>query len=135
MILKIRNVFFSFLLFLPCWQAGPAAAATTPPADADLAQLVDEALANNPEIRASEERWQMTVSRADQAGALEDPMLMFQIQNGLIRDPVDFDRDAATSKVIGLRKMMLLSILRWSVLVEDVICFSRSTENPSSVSM
>jgi outer membrane protein, heavy metal efflux system len=106
MIRNVRNVFFSFLLLLPCWQAGPAAAAATPSAAADLEQLVAEALANNPEIKASEERWQMTVSRAAQAGALEDPMLMFEIQNGLIRDPVDFDRDAATSKVIGLSQMV-----------------------------
>ncbi|MGB5232052.1 MAG: TolC family protein [Desulfoprunum sp.] len=100
MILKIRNVFLSFLLLPVCWQAGSAAAAQ-PPA-ADLERLVAEALASNPEIKASEERWQMTVSRAAQAGSLDDPMLMFKIQNGLVRDPFDFNRDATTSKVIGL---------------------------------
>ena len=101
MILKIRNVFLSFLLLPVCWQAGSAAAAT-PPATADLEQLVAEALANNPEIKASEERWQMTVNRAAQAGVLDDPMLMIKIQNGLIRDPFNFERDATTAKVIGL---------------------------------
>ncbi|KGO35134.1 RND transporter [Desulfobulbus sp. Tol-SR] len=98
--MKIRNVFLSFLLLPVCWQAGSAAAAQ-PPA-ADLERLVAEALASNPEIKASEERWQMTVSRAAQAGSLDDPMLMFKIQNGLVRDPFDFNRDATTSKVIGL---------------------------------
>ena len=102
MIRKIRNVFFSFLLLLPCCQAGHAVAAKTPPAAADLEQLVAEALANNPEIKTSEERWQMTVNRAAQAGSLDDPMLMLKIQNGLIREPFDFNRDATTSKVIGL---------------------------------
>ena len=102
MIRKIRNGFFFFLLLLPCCQAGHAVAAKTPPAAADLEQLVEEALANNPEIKTSEERWQMTVNRAAQAGSLDDPMLMLKIQNGLIREPFDFNRDATTSKVIGL---------------------------------
>ncbi len=101
MVQKTAAVIFSFFLFLFSWQAGPVAAAMQPAA-ADLEQLVAEALANNPEIKASEERWQMTVNRAARAGALEDPMLMFKIQNGLIRDPLDFDRDADTAKVIGL---------------------------------
>lgn len=98
---KLRNVFLAFLILLPCSQAGYAVSATQPVA-ADLEQFVAEALANNPEIKASEERWQMAVSRAAQAGVLDDPMLMFKIQNGLIRDPFDFNRDSDTAKVIGL---------------------------------
>lgn len=101
MIWKIHTVFFTFLLLLLCSQAGYAVSATQP-VTADLEQLVAEALANNPEIKVSEERWQMAVNRAAQAGVLDDPMLMFKIQNGLIRDPLDFDRDSDTAKVIGL---------------------------------
>ena len=67
-----------------------------------MLELFTEALANNPEIKASEERWQMTVNRAAQAGVFDDPMLMIKIQNGLLRDPFNFERDATTAKVIGL---------------------------------
>ena len=98
-------VFFSLLfLLLPCLTAVSAAAAEPGRAnpEAELEQLIDQALANNPEINASEERWQMAVHRAAQAGVLADPMLMFKIQNGLVRDPFDFNRDATTAKVIGL---------------------------------
>ncbi|MDP3479674.1 MAG: TolC family protein [Desulfoprunum sp.] len=102
MIRKTLTLFFSLFLFLLCWQSGLASAAKTSPVTAELEGLVAEALANNPEIKASEERWQMTVSKAAQAGALEDPMLMLKIQNGLIREPFNFNRDATTSKVIGL---------------------------------
>ncbi len=101
----IRNtpaVIFSFFLILLWLQTGAPSAAEMSPAQADLEQLVVEALANNPEIKASEQRWQMAVSRAAGAGTLDDPMLMFKVQNGLIRDPFDFNRDASTAKVIGL---------------------------------
>lgn len=100
MIQKTAVVIVSFFLALFSWQTGFAAEAQ--PAAADLEQLVVEALANNPDIKASEERWQMAVSRASQAGTLEDPMLMLKIQNGLIRDPFDLNRDATTAQVIGL---------------------------------
>lgn len=102
MIRKTLTLFFSLFLLLLCWQSGLASAAKTSPVTAELDGLVAEALANNPEIKASEERWQMTVSKAAQAGALDDPMLMLKIQNGLIREPFNFNRDATTSKVIGL---------------------------------
>jgi len=95
--LHIALFAFSFLL-----SSLTATAAAAQPATADLEQLVAEALANNPDIKASEERWQMAVSRASQAGTLEDPMLMLKIQNGLIRDPFDFNRDATTAQVLGL---------------------------------
>ena len=68
----------------------------------DLESLVDQAMTNNPEILASAERWRMSVERARQAGALEDPMMMVRIQNALIRDPFTFDRDAMTAKVLGI---------------------------------
>jgi outer membrane protein TolC len=63
---------------------------------------VDEALAANPEIKASEARWQSFVQRVKQAGVLEDPMLMLKVQNALVRDPLNFRRDVMTAKVIGI---------------------------------
>lgn len=71
-----------------------------------LEQLVQQAVTNNPEIKASEERWRMTVERARQAGALEDPMMMLRVQNALIRDPLDFRRDEMTAKVIGISQKL-----------------------------
>ncbi|HEU0265081.1 MAG TPA: TolC family protein [Geobacterales bacterium] len=68
----------------------------------DLSRLVAQALAENSELAASEARWRMTVSRVDQATALPDPMVMLKIQNALLRDPLNFRREAMTAKVIGI---------------------------------
>lgn len=48
----------------------------------------------------------MSMERAKQAGALEDPMMMLGIQNGVVRDPLDFKRDDTTAKVIGLSQKL-----------------------------
>jgi len=68
----------------------------------ELAGLVAETLENNPELKADEARWQSFVQQARQAGSLADPMLMLRAQNLLIRDPLAFDRDSTSAKVIGL---------------------------------
>ena len=87
-------------------------AASIPPAlsfaaDADhLTVLIAEALANNPEVHASQARWALFESRIAQAGALADPMLMLRIDNGLLRDPLDFQRDGTTAKVIGISQAL-----------------------------
>ena len=73
---------------------------------APLDALVQEALTANPELKASAARWQMFTAKARQAGTFDDPMLMFGIDNGLVRDPLNFDRDMATSKVIGISQMV-----------------------------
>lgn len=92
-----------FSCFILCLSGLPAAAASPSPGDGrELGRLVEFALANNPELKASEERWRMTVEKAAQAGVLEDPMLMLELQNGLIRDPFDLNRDGATAVVVGL---------------------------------
>ncbi len=63
-------------------------------ATAVCAEPVDElvvlALQDNPEIKASTARWEMFTQKARQAGAFDDPMVMFGIKNGLIRDPSRF---------------------------------------------
>lgn len=71
-----------------------------------LDELVSEALANNPEIKASQARWDTLINRAKQAGSLEDPMLMLRAQSLLVRDPLDFGRENMTSKVIGISQML-----------------------------
>lgn len=71
-----------------------------------LEALLDQALNNNPEIRASGARWQMFVSKVNQAGNLDDPMLMLGVQNLLVRDPVNFRRDSTSAKVIGISQQL-----------------------------
>lgn len=71
-----------------------------------LEQSVEEALAANPEIEASEARWRMFADRVRQVGTLEDPMVMLSVQNALVRDPLAFDRDFMTAKVIGISQML-----------------------------
>lgn len=102
-----RRMLFLLVLML-CADAGMLWAGVKKPSSQQevLVQLIAEAQANNPEIRVSEERWRMSMERAKQAGALEDPMMMLGIQNGVIRDPLDFKRDDTTSKVIGLSQKL-----------------------------
>lgn len=71
-----------------------------------LDDLVAEALANNPEVKASQARWDTLVNRARQAGTLEDPMIMLRAQSVLVRDPFAFDRENMSSKVIGISQML-----------------------------
>jgi outer membrane protein TolC len=82
----------------------PLAAAESPVSEVET--LVAEALAHNPEIGASNEKWQMLVAKARGAGALADPMLMLKIQNAMINDPLAFDKDPMTAKVIGISQML-----------------------------
>ncbi len=97
----------SFLLFFFSSISGVLAlGADFAPVAERLESLVVLAVTNNPEVRASAERWQMSVERARQAGALEDPMIMLRVQNALIRDPLDFKRDAMTAKVIGISQKL-----------------------------
>lgn len=67
-----------------------------------LERLVAAAVADNPELKSSHSKWRMFVNRAKQAGALDDPMFMFKLQNMLVRDPLVFDRDPQSAKVIGI---------------------------------
>lgn len=82
----------------------PLSAAESPVSEVE--ELVAEALAHNPEIGASNEKWQMLVAKSRQAGALDDPMLMLKIQSAMISDPLAFDKDEQTAKVIGISQML-----------------------------
>lgn len=72
----------------------------------DLPTLVTLALVNNPELKSSQARWQMYVSKAKQAGVLDDPMVMFKLQNVVARYPLSFDKDPMTARVIGISQQL-----------------------------
>ncbi len=99
--MKITAILF-LLLFLATGNAAADGAAPFQP----LPVLIEIALADNPELKASDARWKMFAGRAKQAGSLEDPMLMLKAQNLLARDPFAFNRDATTAKVIGISQQL-----------------------------
>jgi outer membrane protein TolC len=72
----------------------------------DLASLVETAIDNNPELKSSQARWKMFASKAKQASALEDPMLMLKLQNLMVREPTSFNKDPQTAKVIGITQQL-----------------------------
>jgi outer membrane protein TolC len=76
------------------------------PAPESLPKLIDSALADNPELKASASRWESFKSRVKQAGSLDDPMLMLKIQNALITDPLNFSADGMTQKVVGISQQL-----------------------------
>lgn len=85
----------------------PQAAEDKAEAVEHLPQLVATAIAHNPELQGSAARWRMFASKAKQAGSLDDPMLMFKLQNLLVRDPLSVGgRDPNTAKVVGISQQL-----------------------------
>ena len=72
----------------------------------DLSRLVAAALGNNPELKASEARWRMFASKAKQARTLDDPMVMFKLQNMLTREPGVFNMDPQSARVVGISQQL-----------------------------
>ncbi len=72
----------------------------------NLSDLVASAIANNPEIKASDYRWQMFANKTKQASALEDPMVMLKVQNVSPREPLVFNKDTQSAKVIGISQQL-----------------------------
>ena len=72
----------------------------------NLQSLVAHAISRNPELKASEARWQMFTNRIRQAGSWDDPMMMLKIQNGIVTDPLNFSRDSMTQKVVGISQQI-----------------------------
>lgn len=97
-----RKILFFLLSALLFWRPVPCLAEDAPAGPQQLAEVVAQALASNPELRADEARWDTYVQQARQAGSLEDPMIMLRAQNLLIREPLAFNRDVMTAKVIGV---------------------------------
>ena len=74
--------------------------------DEDLSRLVAIALAQNPELKESEARWQVFRNKIAQARSFEDPMLTLKIQNGIFTDPFNFRKDPMTQKVVGISQQL-----------------------------
>jgi outer membrane protein TolC len=73
----------------------------------NLPTLVATAIANNPELKSSQARWQMFASKAKQASSLEDPMFMFKLQNLVAREPFSYGgSDPQTAKVVGISQQL-----------------------------
>jgi outer membrane protein TolC len=101
----VMKLFLSLLCILT-FNGTPAGAAETLPVE-NLSALIKSALDSNPEIKSSQARWRMFVSKASQASALEDPMFMFKLQNLVAREPFSFGgSDPQTAKVIGLSQQL-----------------------------
>jgi outer membrane protein TolC len=81
-----------------------AAEATVQPEN--LTALVTVAVTNNPELKASEARWQMFASKVKQAGALDDPMVMLKVQSTPATNPLVFNSDSQSAKVIGISQQL-----------------------------
>jgi outer membrane protein TolC len=92
-------------ILLLVFLANSVVAADQKPAD-ELSKLVAVALADNPELKASDSRWRMYREKVAQASSFDDPMLMLKIQNGVLRDPFDFGRDSMTQKVVGISQQL-----------------------------
>lgn len=102
----MKRFFALALLTLMSLSPAPGRSEVSKPAPENLALLVSTALANNSELKSSEARWQMFKNSVVQAGALDDPMLMLKIQNGVATDPFNFRREAMTAKVIGISQQL-----------------------------
>jgi len=100
--LFVRVLVIAQMFLLPLLHAY---AGDIPPPE-NLQTLIAGALANNPELKGSEARWQMFASRVKQARSFDDPMLMLKIQNGIFTDPFNFRKDPMTQKVIGISQQL-----------------------------
>lgn len=72
---RFRRFVLLGLIVLWSWSAAVSAAEKHAGASLDLTTLIQEALANNPEIRAAEQRYRAAQTRPSQAGSLPDPMI------------------------------------------------------------
>lgn len=102
--MKSRLTLFLVLPFVLALSVG-ARAGETPPAES-LSLFIATALANNPELKASDARWRMFREKIAQARSFDDPMLTLAIRNGVVTDPFNFEKEPMTGKVIGLSQKL-----------------------------
>lgn len=102
----MKNIHKLALLMLLSLSSAMAWAEEVKSPAAELASLVAAAVANNPELKSSQARWQMFANKAKQASSLEDPMFMFKLQNMLAREPFVFNKDPQSAKVIGISQQL-----------------------------
>ncbi|OGL40110.1 MAG: hypothetical protein A3C43_00625 [Candidatus Schekmanbacteria bacterium RIFCSPHIGHO2_02_FULL_38_11] len=69
-----------------------------------LSELIDEALKNNPGIKALKNRFEALSQKPSQEGTLDDPKLMLGITNVPV-DEFGFDSESMTQKEIGISQM------------------------------
>lgn len=96
----------SALIFTSIMASAPCLAEQSAARQENLSALISSALANNPELKSSQARWQMFKSRIAQASSFDDPMLMLKIQSGVVSDPLNFRKEAMTAKVIGISQQL-----------------------------
>ena len=102
----MKPFFILIIAMLVALSGAVAVAADQKPLES-LPLLVDAALANNPALKSSRARWHMYLAKARQSGSLDDPMLMFKLQNLLVREPLSFGgKDPTTAKVIGISQQL-----------------------------
>jgi outer membrane protein TolC len=70
-----------------------------------LSALVAEALANNPDLKSAEARWEMTKHKIIPAGSLDDPRLSFALSNYPV-DSFAGDETPMTGKEFQLSQML-----------------------------
>ncbi len=104
---RIRRGHFvpAFLMLLILFHMNSAMAENGRPSE-ELPRLVSTALANNPELKASDARWHMFKEKIEQARSLDDPMLTLAIRNGVFTDPLNFGKEPMTGKVIELSQKL-----------------------------
>ncbi len=100
-----RYSVLALLMLFTLWSA-PATTEERSVQPENLTALVAAAVTNNPELKASESRWKMFASRVKQAGAFEDPMVMLKVQSTPARDPLVFNSDPQSAKVIGISQQL-----------------------------
>ena len=91
-------------LWAGCWLAA-SVVGSVEAAELDLQALIDEAMANNPELHALKHRWQAFEARVPQAGALGDPMLRFEASN-LPLSSFDYDSTPMSGNQFVLSQMV-----------------------------
>jgi outer membrane protein TolC len=100
---QLEHVLIVLLLFAAA--STGARAAPEESRDAQLQELVAEAVRNNPEIRAASNEAEAARQRVSPAGALDDPML----EAGLLNVPTDswrLNREDMTMKMLGLAQRL-----------------------------
>ena len=93
-----------FLLAVVCaaWPATPPVAAQ---AEMDLESLIEEALANNPNLDLLHLRWSAAAARVPQAGALQDPLLKVGLSNVPL-NRFDFDNSPMSGKQLMISQRL-----------------------------
>ena len=101
-----RQVAGCVLSLTLAWATPTRAAAERPPGvDPQLADLLSEAVANNPELAAARSERDAALQRIAPAGALEDPMLELGVINAPL-DPLSLRREDMTMKMLGLSQKL-----------------------------